>query len=234
VDQADVDNDTVGNACDNCASVANTNQLDGDLDTVGNVCDNCVSVANTSQTDGDTDTVGDSCDNCVSVANTSQTDGDTDTVGDSCDNCGAVPNVDQLNFDGDVLGDVCDPDDDNDGVADASDCAPFDPALSAPPNETGGLLLSKVGGTSLQWTAGGPGVFDVASGGLVALRSAGNVGAATCGQDDLAAAAWNDARPAPALGDGYYYLVRRQNICGAGSYGQATGGAQRIPAAACP
>jgi hypothetical protein len=35
-------------------------------------------------------------------------------------------NTDQANADGDALGDVCDPDDDNDGAADVTDCAPFD------------------------------------------------------------------------------------------------------------
>jgi hypothetical protein len=32
----------------------------------------------------------------------------------------------------------------------------------------------------------------------------------------------------------YYYLVRSQNACGAGTYGLATSGVPRVPAADCP
>jgi hypothetical protein len=232
--QADGDGDGFGDVCDNCAATPNASQLDSDGDTIGNVCDNCASLPNTGQSDVDVDTVGDVCDNCVSAANAGQADGDADTVGDLCDNCAGVANLNQLDFDGDNLGDVCDPDDDNDAVADATDCAPFDPTLSAPPSEVSGVLVNKSGGTTLQWSPGGPGVHDVASGNLAALRADGNVGAATCAQDDQGGTAWTDARPDPGLGSGYYYLVRRQNVCGGGTYGQATGGAERVPAAACP
>ena len=232
--QADGDFDNVGNVCDNCAGVSNTNQLDDDVDTVGNACDNCAGVSNTNQLDGDADNVGNVCDNCVSVSNTGQADGDADTVGDVCDNCAAVVNLDQLDFDGDNLGDACDPDDDNDGVADGSDCAPLDPTLSGPPPEVAGVHVNKAGGTTLQWTSGGTGLHDVASGALAALRGDGNVGAATCAEDDVNGTSWTDVRPDPAPGGGYYYLVRRENVCGTGTYGQATGGSERVPVAACP
>jgi PA domain/Thrombospondin type 3 repeat len=52
-------------------------------------------------------------------------DADVDLVEDSADNCPAVANADQANYDGDAQGDACDADDDNDGVADASDANPF-------------------------------------------------------------------------------------------------------------
>ena len=42
-----------------------------------------------------------------------------------------------LNFDGDAEGDVCDADDDNDGVPDLEDCAPFNTAVRAVPTELG-------------------------------------------------------------------------------------------------
>jgi hypothetical protein len=231
---ADLDGDGFCGAADNCPTIANPGQEDPDGDGKGSACDNCPTAANSDQADGDGDGFGDVCDNCASVSNTGQADVDADTIGDVCDNCASVANLDQLDFDGDHLGDVCDPDDDNDGVADASDCAPFDPTLSGPPPEVAGVHVDKAGGTSLVWTSGGPGVHDVASGNLGTLRSDGNVGAATCAQNDQAGTTWTDPRPDPASGQGYYYLVRRQNICGAGTYGQATGGAERAPVAACP
>jgi hypothetical protein len=128
---------------------------------------------------------------------------------------------------------VCDPDDDNDGVADVADCAPLDPTLFPPP-EVAGLRVNKAGGTNLVWSSGVQGVHDIASGDLGTLRSDGNVGAATCAQDDQAGTTWIDARPDPPPGEGYYYLVRRVNVCGTGTYGQATGGAERVPVTDCP
>lgn len=61
------------------------------------------------------------------------TDDDGDGIYNVFDNCPGVKNPDQLNTDqnftnGDALGDACDPDDDNDGVDDAADQFPFDPA----------------------------------------------------------------------------------------------------------
>jgi hypothetical protein len=88
-DQHDLDEDDVGDACDD--------DIDGD--TVANATDNCDYDANTDQADADTNGVGDVCegdvdgddandidaDNCVGVYNPDQADADEDGVGDACE-----------------------------------------------------------------------------------------------------------------------------------------------------
>ncbi len=64
--------------------------------------------------------------------------------------------------------------------------------------------------------------------------ASGSSADASCLRNDVAELSASDPRPGPAEGDGYYYLVRAQNGCGAGTYGQATGGAERIPGTPCP
>jgi hypothetical protein len=244
----DDDNDTVVDAVDNCPLTPNAGQDDLDLDGLGDPCDpdddndtvadavdNCPTLANAGQGDLDLDAVGDACDNCAFVANADQADADLDAVGDLCDNCPAVANGSQIDFDVDGLGDLCDPDDDNDGVEDASDCAPRDGGVSAPPGPVSGLVLSNTGTTTLGWTGlGGATVYDVAGGALSTLRGEAGVGSASCLEDDVAAETWADGRAAPPPDDGYYYLLRAENVCGAGSYDQNSQGGERIPAAACP
>lgn len=63
-DALEADSDTDGwiDACDNCPSTFNPDQLDSDLDGVGDVCDNCVAFANAEQQDSDGDGLGDVCD----------------------------------------------------------------------------------------------------------------------------------------------------------------------------
>jgi DNA-binding beta-propeller fold protein YncE len=58
----DRDLDNVFDASDNCAAVANTDQLDTDGDGVGEVCDNCVNHANANQRDTNGDGYGNRCD----------------------------------------------------------------------------------------------------------------------------------------------------------------------------
>lgn len=121
-DQADFDNDGIGDACDddddddgtpdqddNCLFVYNPDQEDSDGDMLGDSCDNCIYAANYEQEDYDGDGIGDACDEC--------TDTDEDGYGDpgfpfnSCplDNCPFVFNPDQADSNSDGVGDACDP-----------------------------------------------------------------------------------------------------------------------------
>lgn len=148
-DQSDVDNDGIGDVCDedldgdgttndvdNCPRFANPAQYNNDGDLFGNDCDNCPFVSNSHQRDIDEDGVGDACDkdidgdgvinsidNCPMIYNPQQGDRDGDTVGDVCDNCPSARNSRQYDRDDDGLGDACDTDrdDDNDGVDDMVD-----------------------------------------------------------------------------------------------------------------
>ncbi|PKK82497.1 MAG: hypothetical protein CVT49_13445 [candidate division Zixibacteria bacterium HGW-Zixibacteria-1] len=104
------DPDVPGSTClvDNCPYVYNPDQADVDDDLVGDSCDNCNNDLNTGQEDSDSDGVGDVCDNCIDYPNIEQTDMDADGVGDACDNCPEVYNPDQSDSNGNDIGDACD------------------------------------------------------------------------------------------------------------------------------
>lgn len=167
--------------------------------------------------------------------------GDDDPCDGIDNDCDGLIDEGFPNFDGDAQKDCVDPDDDNDGIPDTFDCAPFDAQNSAPPVlEVKSVLWTRgpLRKNALTWTNQGAGVMYDLAGGLVSrLRPDGGVSGAIClpGSDNLTDAVFDDTRPDPPAGDGYYYILRSQKppSCGTGSYGLASSGAPRQPTIDC-
>ncbi|RMF74371.1 MAG: hypothetical protein D6738_06550 [Acidobacteria bacterium] len=174
-------------------------------------------------TDADGDEVQDLVDNCPSAANNGQADGDGDDVGDACDNCPSTANADQANFDGDGQGDVCDADDDNDGVNDGSDCAPFNAAVWSAAGEASGLLWAAGSKTTLTWTPGAQAeVSNVYRGSFAATFDP----AWTCRAADVTGSSFEET-DTPAAGAGFHFVVTGENVCGESTAGQDSDGTDR-------
>lgn len=107
----DSDLDGIPNSSDNCADVANPDQLDSDFDGAGDACDLCYGDDTSGDSDGDG--ICDSNDQCPGFDDTADADGDGSP--DGCDIC----------FGDDTSGDT-----DGDGVCDSNDLCPgFDDSI---------------------------------------------------------------------------------------------------------
>jgi hypothetical protein len=123
---------------------------------------------------------------------------------------------------------------DADGVASCGDCAPEDGGAYAVPGAVAGVaFLDEI---TLAWnpsapSAGAGTVHDVVRG-LVGELPVGAGAAEICMAPGILMASTTDgAEPFP--GSAHWYLVRGRNTCGAGGYGAASDGSERLTAA-CP
>ncbi len=82
----DSDHDGIGNKCDNCYMIRNSDQRDSDWDGYGDICD----------VDRDGDGILNNDDKCPDNYDPSQEDMDGDRIGDACDNCKNVRNPRQV------------------------------------------------------------------------------------------------------------------------------------------
>jgi hypothetical protein len=235
-DNPDLCGDTDGDGCDDCAvgsdgfgPLSDSDPLNDGLDTDSDgACD-------LGDLDDDNDGIADLVDGAQLDPSLCE-----DSDGDGCDDCavgvdgfGPLPDHDPLNdgtdTDGNGACDLGDPDDDGDGTVDGSDCAQLDATVWAVPGEVAGIELARGGGTDVvvtwlsQDAAAGPSTaYDLVTGSLAALQAEGDYRSASCLQDNDGDTPFTDVGGNPPAGDGHYFLVRAQNVCATGSYGDST------------
>ncbi len=120
------------------------------------------------------------------------------------------------------------PDADGDGAADACDCAPSDAGAFAGPFEVPRLRTTGAAPADLIWdsqaaTAGPGTAYTVVTGDATALGPDGGFASACTLGRGLAATSLAEARPDPPAGSAYYYLVRAENACADGTFGDGSG-----------
>jgi hypothetical protein len=135
----------------------------------------------------------------------------------------------ELNRWGSVLVNAHDVNDlDRDQSAVGVDCDEGDNSVWAVPGEAAGVALEQVvDATRVSWTsqdasAGPSSSYDVVTGLLSELRTAGNYESSSCLVNGHSDTPYDDDRPDPAVGDGYYFVLRAKNGCGTGSYGDSS------------
>ncbi len=143
-------------------------------------------------------------------------------VCDGLDNdCNAVTDDGFLDTDGDQMADCVDPDDDNDGSADGSDCAPLDNSAFGVPFEVTDVQVetgSPTPITFMEQTIGSGTLYHVGTGQITTVGTVPFMSGA-CLMTTPSSPATDGGGPAP--GAVRYYLVKSSNACGPGTYGTA-------------
>jgi hypothetical protein len=127
-------------------------------------------------------------------------------------------------------------DSDGDGRPDDFDCAPTDPGAFAIPFEVFTVAFAADDNT-IEWEtsalsdAGTATTYDVMRGTLGQWPVGAGPGEA-CVASQVTGSSNSTGAP-PALGVGYFYLVRARNVCGIGNYGFASDSSVRT-SPACP
>ena len=145
-------------------------------------------------------------------------DGDVDVISASQNDAKVVWHVNEANY-----ADV-----DFDGMRDELDCAPADGTAFRVPREVSGVRFRT--DTLLDWNSsaagsGGGARYDVMQGTLPHL-STGSGAAEICLANESPERTLTDAM-IPALGTGFFYVVRASDACGTGTFGAGTSGAPR-------
>ncbi len=116
------------------------------------------------------------------------------------------------------------PDTDGDGTDDGDDCAPLDLTTSSPPTEVEVTDVTGVSPTTITYAlqqTGSSAHYQVLSGLQTRMRGAMSFQEGFCLVDSTSGGSYDDTRPGPPLGDGWYYLIRAVNTCGTGTLGSA-------------
>jgi glucose/arabinose dehydrogenase len=117
---------------------------------------------------------------------------------------------------------------DADGVADACDCASLDSGAFALPVEVPRLRSAGSAPATFSWdsqagTAGGATTYTIVTGDASALRRDGGFASACTLRRGQPTTSLIETRPDPPAGSAFYYLVRAENSCGGGTFGNGSG-----------
>ncbi|HEU5181730.1 MAG TPA: putative metal-binding motif-containing protein, partial [Candidatus Polarisedimenticolia bacterium] len=183
-------------------------------------------------------------DNCSGTADEGFPDSDADGSAD-CADCqdfdpsiypGAAEVCNQIDDNcNELIDEGFDQDGDGFSVCNA-DCNDADPSVWDMPVEVFDLTLTSVMPADPSWVDLGPfigpgTVYDLVSGPLTTTAGL-NLPSASCLQTG-GPSSYQDSRPNPLPGAGFWYLARARNSCGVGTYGFSSSAVERV-IPACP
>jgi hypothetical protein len=150
---------------------------------------------------------------------------------DNCD--GIVDNDADTDLDGQY--NCFDPDDDNDGAADAADCAPLLASVINPPGVVPTITAAPGGATvTFTWPLlPQTQVYNIYRGTAGSLGPGNYLATSSCLLNENPTGSFTDSA-VPPVGQIFYYLVDGMNACAEGSVGTMSNGQPRNLPALCP